>query len=163
METLTDNNQIKSCKMCHKPILRLSPRANNVKYCASYRLEVYKYKEYRSAYQRARNDTQATKETHGKLMCLICGKYYKKPISHAWQRHGFHEAEYKRAHGLDHKKGLITDRTREVLREHVKDNYAEVVEKNLLQNGKRSRFTKGDPRAGRYERSAQTLRNMRKK
>jgi len=47
----------------------------------------------------------------GKPQCFICKLHYKKPISHAWQVHGVHE------------------------REHVKNNYAVVVVKNLLKDG----------------------------
>ena len=148
-----------TCQNCRSPMIRTS---NSQKHCATCRIEISKYKEYRAQWQRNKKDTQATQQHRGKIACAICGKYYKKPISHAWQRHGVHEREYKASAGLDHKKGIIPAETREILREHIKDNYNVVVVKNLLTKGKRSRFVPNDPRAGRYQRSAQTLARLKK-
>ena len=35
----------------------------------------------------------------GKPICHICGKAYKKPLTHAWQIHGLTEKEYKKSLG----------------------------------------------------------------
>jgi hypothetical protein len=151
---------MKKCINCNKPIER-SPRANNVKYCKTCRIDAYKYTEYRTAWQRTKRDRLAETVTTGKLKCFICGKYYRKPISHAYQVHGVNEREYKEALGLDHKKGLIPEDTREILRDHVKANYDVVVKKNLLTKGKRSRFKAGDTEIGKYTRSPETMERLK--
>lgn len=150
----------KLCTKCNKPIQRTT-HANNVKYCKACRLEAYKYTEYRTEWQRKRRDIRAELETTGKIQCYLCKRYYRKPISHAWQVHGVQEREYKEALGLEHLKGLIPEADREVLREHVKANYDVVVKKNLLTKGKHSRFIKGDTEAGRYTRSPETLERLK--
>ena len=147
---------MKLCTKCQAPIIR-SPRANNVKYCTACRVEAYRYTEYRTAWQATERARQATSPQADKIQCYICKLYYKKPISHAWQVHGVHEREYKEALGLDHKKGIIKEEAKEVLREHIKDNYAVVVTKNLLKGGAKTRYKPQDPRAGKYKRSQQTM------
>lgn len=78
-----------------------------------------------------------------KIQCLICHKYYKKPMSHAWQAHGTTAREYKDNYNLE-QRGLIPEHAREILREHVKNNYDLVVKHNLLNNPKsqKHRFKK---------------------
>lgn len=147
-----------NCKKCGVLTIRTS---NSQKYCAVCRAEATKYTEYRSTWQRNRNDARATRDITGKIPCVICGKYYTKPIAHAWQRHGTDEREYKQYAGLDHKKGIIPEEAREVLRKYVRANYAKVVTKNLLTNGKKSRYKRGDPNIGKYTRSAQTIARLK--
>ena len=149
---------MKTCAKCNKEIIR-TPRANNVKYCAECRKEAYKYTEYRTNWQRVRRDSVASRPRFGQKKCLLCGKYYNKPLSHAWQVHQVNEREYKAMHGLDHKKGIVAEQTREILREHVKANYDLVVARNLLKGGKKSRFTKGH--TINYTRSPQTMERLK--
>lgn len=99
--------------------------------------------------------------TNGKIQCLICGKFFTRPCSHAVQVHGVTAREYKEVFGFDKKKGIATDEYKEKMREHVVDNYNKVVARNLLKNGKQSRFKKGDTTIGKYERSAQTIERIR--
>ena len=152
--------KLKLCQKCNKEIPPKA-KANNVKYCEACREEVYKYKEYRVTWQRNARDAKAKRDTIGKIKCNYCKGYYKKSISHAWQVHGINERQYKDEAGLDHKKGIIVPETREILREHVQANYEIVVEKNLLQKGKRSRFRTGNPNIGKYERSPQTIERLK--
>lgn len=96
-----------------------------------------------------------------KIKCLICGKEFVRPCSHVWQVHGMTAREYKEEFGLDLKKGIATEEYKEVMREHVREHYPKVVEKNLLRGGEKARFKKGDTTIGRYERSEQTLNRIR--
>jgi len=151
---------MKKCNKCNKEIIR-SPRANNVKYCHECRQEAYKYTEYRTQWQREQRDKIATTEKKGKIACVFCGKYYIKPVSHAWQVHGMEEREYKDYAGLDHKKGVIPLHHKELLQDHVKANYAEVVAKNLLKGGRTTRYKKGGEGIGVYKRSKQTMDRLK--
>jgi len=151
---------MKKCNKCNKEIIR-SPRANNVKYCHECRQEAYKYTEYRTQWQREQRDKIATTEKKGKIACVFCGKYYIKPVSHAWQVHSVNEREYKDHAGLDHKKGVIPLHHKELLQDHVKANYAEVVAKNLLKGGRTTRYKKGGEGIGVYKRSKQTIDRLK--
>ena len=153
---------MKKCNKCGKEIIR-SSKSNNVKYCHECRKEAYKYTEFRTQWQREQRDKVATTEIKGKIACIICSKWYIKPISHAWQVHGVNEREYKEHAGLDHQKGVIPLRHKELLQQRVKENYDVVVAKNLLKNGKATRYAKGGKDIGRYTRSNQTLETLKKR
>jgi len=152
---------MKKCTKCQANITS-PPHANNVKYCTACRGQAYRYTEYRTAWQVSKRAKQATMPQADKMQCYMCNLYYKKVISHAWQVHGVHEREYKDALGLDHQKGLIPEEAKEVLRKHIKDNYAVVVAKNLLKDGVKTRYKPQDKRAGKYKRSEQTLKRLKK-
>lgn len=153
---------MKQCKRCGHTIVRSSPQARNVVFC-SVQCRNKHYAQTmpsrQKEYQRERKNAieQRDRKKRGKLQCLICGLWYKAPLHHAWQIHGVDEAAYKKHFGLDHKKGLITARLKEIKKAHVFAN--ETV--NNLKAGKPFRFVPGDTRAGRYERSAQTLSKLR--
>jgi len=91
-----------------------------------------------------------------KLPCAVCGKYYKRPIHHAWQRHGVNKREYKESAGLDVKRGVITPEARERMAEHVRTNGTI----NNLQAGAPHRWTKDNPPPA-YERSPETMERLR--
>lgn len=79
--------------------------------------------------------------------CHICGKSFKKVLTHVWQKHGMNEKEYKKEFELDAGKGIICQETREKLQQSIKSNYDVVVKQNLIKGGKSNRFTEGS--AGR--------------
>lgn len=147
----------KLCTNCQKPIIR-GPKANNVRYCAECRTEAYKYKEYRRQWQLNRSGQYK----EGKKQCLICGKWYNKPVSHAYNYHGVDKRSYKEAFGLDVRRGIVAEVTKEKLQEAVKNNFELVVKQNLITKGKNTRFTRGDPTIGKYERSQQTKERLKK-
>lgn len=93
----------------------------------------------------------------GKIECLVCGKFFTRPASHVWQKHGMSAREYKEAYGLDLKKGIATEEYKEVMRSHVFENHT--VEN--LKKGAKFRFTKGQAGIGTYKRSAQTEDRLR--
>jgi len=92
---------------------------------------------------------------NGKIKCLECGKYFKKPLSHAWQKHQILARNYKEKHSLDVKRGIVTEEYRDKMRSHV---IANGTLKNL-QKGAKYRFTKG--RNHNYKRSAQTMARLK--
>lgn len=106
-----------------------------------------------------RNRNKYNKEGGDKRQCPYCKGWYLKLASHTWQRHGVHHAELKDELGLDKKKGLVPEWHKEILRKHVAENAPLVVEKNLLQQGLATRFTKGHKL--NCKRSPQTMERLR--
>jgi len=53
--------------------------------------------------------------------------------------------EYKRIFELNRGKGVVSEKTRTILQQHVKDNYDVVVLENLTNKGAETRFKNGDP------------------
>ena len=155
------NTTMKKCRLCKSPIIRTSPRANNVAYCSTQcRNKHYKAtKPYLSKEAiDARNHAKWNKYARGKIQCLICDGWYRAPLHHAWQRHRINEFDYKEHFGLDRKKGLLTPRLKEIKRAWV---FANGTVENL-KKGKPFRFVPGDTHAGRYERRPQTLARLKK-
>lgn len=91
--------------------------------------------------------------------CEICGKYFKRVIAHARQKHFIGEREYKIAFGFDVSKGICSKESSEKSKSAVISNYS-VIEKNLLEAGKGSRKQKGvsNPRVL----SQQTINRLQK-
>jgi len=103
-----------------------------------------KYKKHNAELQRKRMDRKAQEKQAGKLQCFICGRWYKRVIRHANQRHGVDKIEYKDMHGLPHKRGVISEAMRERLRDYCKEWG---MDKQVVEAGKKTRFIKGDTRA----------------
>lgn len=82
-------------------------------------------------------------DNEGKLICHICGRAFKKLASHAYNGHGINAYTYKEMFDLNNNAGLLIESTKEILREHSKNNYETVIKENLLNKGKNSRFKKG--------------------
>lgn len=78
----------------------------------------------------------------GNVICEICGKDFKKPLSHVWQKHGISSAEYKKEFGLDAHKGVLSPTSKKLARQRVYENQKCITE-NLLKNGKKTRFEQG--------------------
>lgn len=150
----------KNCKQCGGPIER-GPRANNKKFCSVLCRETFSYESGKDRLRWTKANAKAAhsraRYAPGKKQCLECLGWYKAPLHHAWQIHNLSEAEYKKKHGLDHKKGIITSSLKERKGEAVFENGT--VEN--LKKGKKNWFKKGDTRAGRYERSAQTKARLK--
>lgn len=151
----------KQCKHCGGPIER-GPHANNKKFCSQKCRDEYYYEHgmdrVRWTKANAKEAARRAKYAPGKIQCLECKGWYKAPVMHVWQAHGLTEAEYKKKHGLDHKKGLLMEPIRENKSRKVFEN--RTVEN--LEKGKPTRFKKGQPGVGRYERSAQTKARLAK-
>jgi hypothetical protein len=79
----------------------------------------------------------------GKPICHVCGQAFDKVLSHVWQVHGMTEQEYKKQFGLETTKGIMSEKSTLLARQRNKENYAVVVEENLLVAGTETRFKKG--------------------
>lgn len=91
-----------------------------------------------------------------KIACMECGKKFVRVCRHVRMMHGLSARDYKKLHGLDVKRGIISEEDRERMAAHVRrtgtiDNLA---------SGARFRFVAGH--SHNYERSAQTLARLRK-
>jgi hypothetical protein len=79
----------------------------------------------------------------GLPMCEICGQHFDRILTHARIKHDISAKDYKQSFGLDVKKGICSQRSRELSRERVMENYDKVVKENLIANGVKTRFYKG--------------------
>ena len=83
------------------------------------------------------------KDRYGNYYCHICGKSFKKLMSHVVQKHNMTAMEYKRHFGLYTTKGILCEDSRRLARERNLENYGIVVEENLVDKGKNTRFKHG--------------------
>lgn len=97
----------------------------------------------------------------GKPICEICGKSFDRLMAHARQVHEISARDYKIAHGLDIGKGICSKRSSELSRERVFENYDKVVAQNLIKNGQKTRFKKGDEGRTADKVSEQTRQNLK--
>lgn len=135
---------------------------SRVKYCSETcrtKANNKKYAKQRAEWQRRRKDELAGYDP-GKIMCLICGHYYTQVGTHIVQRHNMTAREYRKQYGYNLKRGQLPPDYRELKAKRVKDTWNKVKD-NLLVKGKASRFKKGAPGIGLYERQPETLENLR--
>jgi len=77
----------------------------------------------------------------GNPVCEICGKSFKRLMTHVRQKHNMSAIEYKKKFGLNTSKGIISDVSRELSRKRVEEN-RHVLE-NIIEGGKKTRYSKG--------------------
>lgn len=82
-------------------------------------------------------------DENGQPICEICGKSFKRLLSHVRQKHFIDEREYKTTYGLDLRKGICSQESSERSRIAVMNNYDKCVVRNLLKGGEKSRFKDG--------------------
>jgi len=150
-------------KKCGLEIEKTSPRANNKKFCDV----TCRDNHYRETglFKKARdksNHKRYSRYEEGKEKCVICEKdgeeaWYWAICHHAAFRHGVSHVEYKKMIGVDIGKGRIPEALKKRKRKHVFENGT--VEN--LKKGAKYRYKKGDTRAGRYQRSPETLARLR--
>jgi hypothetical protein len=118
-----------------------------------------KYKDKQAEYQRIRKDKIASIPNPKKIQCKICSKWYVQVCTHTVQKHGLTGREYRKMFGLDVKlgKSTIPEWYRKIKSEQVTN-----VAINNLQKGKKYWFKPGDERAGRYVRSEETMKRLKK-
>lgn len=146
---------LKNCKTCGEPLdSKKRQRTFCSKKCRT-RDYTIRYREYRSKLQLARYDREASIPSKNKIQCQICGKYYIQICSHVYVRHGLTGREYRKFLGLDVKKGYIPEWYRQKKRE-LNLETADIAWRNL-KKGKKFWFKTGDKKAGRYERSPETM------
>jgi hypothetical protein len=147
---------IKPCKRCTLPFTDTSLTANK-KYC-----DTCKHTLRKEKWTIANRNKQNTRPHPHKIQCQICKLFYRKVISHVWQRHNMTGREYKEMIGVDQNKGLIHEDHRNLLHDHALKNKELVIDVNLLRKGVSTRYKKGTPNIGKYKRSAQTLARLKK-
>lgn len=98
----------------------------------------------------------------GLIKCEICGRFFKRPLTHVRQKHFIEEREYKQQFGFDVKKGICSKESAELSREKIFDNYDKCIKKNLSK-GVEYRFKKGDPGRTKDMVSAQTKKRLKER
>lgn len=81
----------------------------------------------------------------GKFICAICGKAYKKLISHVHQAHNTSGDEYREKFGFCKSRTFICKESKELARKRVFEN-PHCIEINLKEKGKATRVKKGHKR-----------------
>ncbi len=84
-------------------------------------------------------------DNYGNPVCEVCKKSFKRVAAHVRQVHDMSEREYKLAFGFDLTKGICSKESSELSRQLTLANYDKCIGKNLIANGGKTRFKKGDP------------------
>ena len=145
----------KTCKVCCG---LLPPRFRTFcsKKCRVYDIN-QRHRAFQTEWHRKKRNAEALIPSKDKIQCLLCGRWYRQVGSHICQVHKMTARDYRAMVGFDVKRGQLPDDLRQLYREQVFENK---TVKNL-KAGRRFWFVKGDPRAGIYRRSAQTLERLR--
>lgn len=80
----------------------------------------------------------------GNPMCEICGLFFKRVLSHVWQKHEMNERDYKMTFGFDLIKGICSAKSSAKTRKSTLNNYEKCIRRNLNIRGKRTRFVPGE-------------------
>lgn len=102
-------------------------------------------------------------DDEGKPICEICKKSFNRVISHVRQKHNITEKEYKNKFGFDSKKGICSKESSNISREKIFQNYDKCITKNLIINGEKSRYKKGDEGRTKEMVSEQTRMRLKKR
>lgn len=145
--------QRKNCLACEKLIDRtLNKRLRSYcsKECRTKFLQERTNRRYVDSglskqWQREKYDELSKFERPGTVQCDICSGWYRRVARHVSQRHEMTAREYKTEHGYAKGKGLISQESREHMREMTLENGT--VSNLLSEAAKAHRYTKGDPRA----------------
>lgn len=140
---------MKKCKICHEP-LRSKKYENICCSCWAY------FKAGRIVHRPPLAGTVAY-DKEGNMICHICGKSYPKLGAHIRSAHKMTAKEYKKKFGLSLSLGLCSEKIKEQLREHVDKD---MVQKNLVQGGIKSRFLPKSKGRTKDEVSLQTLKAL---
>lgn len=96
----------------------------------------------------------------GKPICNICGKSFKKLISHVIQKHDMSGHEYKKLYGLDIHKSIMSLESQKLASLRAIENL-EKIKDNLVISGSSTRFKKGHNGRTREKVSPQTFRRLK--
>lgn len=146
-----------TCKVCGGDITGKRYRSYCSKKCRDHFYQ-QKYQPMRSEWQRNRDDGRHSKPDSRKIKCLVCGRWYVQVCTHVLQRHGMLAREYKKFYGMDVKRGKVPEWYREMKGSQAKENG---TENNIIEIGKKFWFKPDDPKAGRYERSEETMERLK--
>lgn len=100
-------------------------------------------------------------DKNGLPKCHICGKSFKKLMSHVWQKHNMLSYEYKKHFGLETTKSIMWKGSVELARKRNLENYDKVVTENLLKKGQDTRFKKGHKGRTKDQVSLRTERKLK--
>jgi len=95
--------------------------------------------------------------------CEICGKYFKRVLSHVRQKHFMPEREYKTMFGFDLRKGICSKESSELSKNKTLSNFDKCIKNNLLSKGNKSKFIKGHKGRTKDMVSAQTKIMLKKR
>jgi len=82
-------------------------------------------------------------DENGNPICEICGKAFKRVLSHVRQKHDMDEKTYKKINGFDLRKGICSKESSEATRKKTLENYDKCIGENLIKKGEKSRFDIG--------------------
>lgn len=102
-------------------------------------------------------------DADGNPICEICGKSFKRVISHVRQKHDLSEREYKLQFRFDLKKGICSKESAETTRVKTLVNYDKCIAKNLMVGGEKSRFKDGSKGRNKEQVSEQTMIMLKEK
>lgn len=75
--------------------------------------------------------------------CEICGRFFKRVLTHVRQKHFIEEREYKLEYGFDLGKGICSKESSLKSREAVLRNSDKCIDINLIQKGANTIFLEG--------------------
>lgn len=84
-------------------------------------------------------------DSYGNPICELCGKSFKRVMSHVRYKHSMTAREYKTQFGFDVRRGICSEESASKSRMAVWLNYEQCIEGNLIHNGEKSRFVEGHP------------------
>ena len=148
---------MKKCLTCKKEF-QPKTKAHHVKYCSiNCRNHAYYIKRGGADAQREYYYSKNKDNGLPKIKCQICGRYYRQVGTHVVQTHHITAREYREEYGFDVKRGQLPEDLRELKEQRCR----ETGTINNLKGGKKYWFSKGDKKAGRYSRSAETLKRLK--
>lgn len=154
----------KDCKVCGNKIIKKRFRTFCCGPCREQWHEQHGRKDYREKNKekfmlRARERTQEKLRQRNKelVQCLICEKHFIQVGSHVSQVHKMTAREYREEFELEVKRGTVPAWYRKLKGDIALENN---TYKNILDN-KKTRFKKGDKKAGRYKRSPIALERLK--
>ena len=150
--TEKDHKQ-RQCKICERNIDHLNKRHS---YCS----DMCREEGRKIAYTKNNNKRSGMEPSEDTIQCLVCDKYYRQVGSHITQKHNMTAREYREIYGLEVKRGLTKGSYRELKAEQARESG--VIEPNLLEAGKATRFKKGQEGIGVYDRAEATLEKIRR-
>ena len=104
---------------------------------------------------------QLAQDSQGNYICHICGKAFKKVLSHATQKHGITASQYKRKFGLYQTKGILAPESKALARQRNLQHRSVVIDQNLISGGYSTRYnlnSKGRTKDQVCEQLRQSLR-----
>ena len=152
---------IKNCQLCGSDNKAFFNQRHQMVICNFCRCEIYmNNNKLPIVYERPQYG-EINYSPDGKPICHICGKAYKKLLSHVCQRHELTEKDYKKKFGLDLHKGIISKSTKTKLQKSVREHYSSVVQQNLIGAGQKTRFELGTVGRTLDKISAQTMSRLK--